>query len=493
MVRTIDRYVIREVIPPFLLSLLILTFLLVLPPVMEHLEKLLAKGVSWTTAARIIWTAVPQAAGLTIPMSLLVGLLVGLGRLSADREAVALLACGVSPYRLLQAGRPDGPGRGGRDPLRDARVHPGREPDLPGAHLRGHLQADRAATSIPGSSFRTFPGWVLYARDEPDPGSPGLEGSAGHEDRRGLRNQDDLLVAPWPDGHQPCRAPGPPGAGERQPVLDHQGRPGRYLQFPRSLRPGPQPGPDLPGHQHPARPEREDHPRAPGRHAGQDQERHLAAPGNHHDPAEVLDSGGLPGLRAGRPGPGDVGGPGWQAGGLRRRDCGDLRLLHRVPAGRVPDQGVLRQSGSSQSRRPLHGGAPGAVGAEHHARPVRAGRADLASALHRGRAAPPRARRRPSPVRLVATEPPDGRSGRRLEESPQAAQTPCRRDPDSPSVGAGAAPDRPLHQPHLPPDRRPVVHGAARALLHLHVHRQVRQDFQGPGDDRDSRLRCSST
>ena len=102
MVRTIDRYVIREVIPPFLLSLLILTFLLVLPPVMEHLEKLLAKGVSWTTAGRIIWTAVPQAAGLTIPMSLLVGLLVGLGRLSADREAVALLACGVSPYRLLR-------------------------------------------------------------------------------------------------------------------------------------------------------------------------------------------------------------------------------------------------------------------------------------------------------------------------------------------------------------------------------------------------------
>ena len=156
MVRTIDRYIIREVVPPFLLSLLILTFLLVLPPVMEHLEKLLAKGVSWTTAARIIWTAVPQAAGLTIPMSLLVGLLVGLGRLSADREAVALLACGVSPYRLLRPVGLMGLVAAGRNPLRDAGVHPGREPDLPGAHIRGHLQADRAATSIPGSSFRIF-------------------------------------------------------------------------------------------------------------------------------------------------------------------------------------------------------------------------------------------------------------------------------------------------------------------------------------------------
>ena len=47
-------------------------------------------------------TLIPQSLGLTIPMSLLVGLLIGLGRMSGDREAVALLACGVSPYRLLR-------------------------------------------------------------------------------------------------------------------------------------------------------------------------------------------------------------------------------------------------------------------------------------------------------------------------------------------------------------------------------------------------------
>ena len=80
--RTLDRYVLREVLPPFLLALLIFTFLLVLPPVMEHLENLLAKGVSWRTAAVILWTLVPQALGLTIPMALLVGILIGLGRMS---------------------------------------------------------------------------------------------------------------------------------------------------------------------------------------------------------------------------------------------------------------------------------------------------------------------------------------------------------------------------------------------------------------------------
>ena len=100
--KTLDRYVIREILPPFCLSLLIFTFILEIPPVMDYLEALVAKGVPWSTAARIVLTLVPQALGLTIPMALLVGLLIGLGRMSGDREAVALLACGVSPYRLLR-------------------------------------------------------------------------------------------------------------------------------------------------------------------------------------------------------------------------------------------------------------------------------------------------------------------------------------------------------------------------------------------------------
>ena len=54
--RRLDRYVIREILPPFLLSLLIFTFILTLPPVMKQLEQLVAKGVSWDAAARIIAT-----------------------------------------------------------------------------------------------------------------------------------------------------------------------------------------------------------------------------------------------------------------------------------------------------------------------------------------------------------------------------------------------------------------------------------------------------
>ena len=102
MFRTLDRYIIRETLAPFTLTLLILTFLLQIPTIMDVAEKLIAKGVDLPTIGRILLTLLPSSLALTIPISLLVGLLMALGRLSADREAVAMQACGVSLYRILR-------------------------------------------------------------------------------------------------------------------------------------------------------------------------------------------------------------------------------------------------------------------------------------------------------------------------------------------------------------------------------------------------------
>jgi LPS export ABC transporter permease LptF/LPS export ABC transporter permease LptG len=102
MPRIIDRYVIREIIPPFLLALLVFTFILIIPFIIDLAEQMIAKGVPAVTILQLTVTLLPQALALTLPMALLIGLLVGLGRLSADREFVVMMACGISPYRLLQ-------------------------------------------------------------------------------------------------------------------------------------------------------------------------------------------------------------------------------------------------------------------------------------------------------------------------------------------------------------------------------------------------------
>ena len=102
MLKILDRYVLRELMAPFGLSLLLLTFALEIPPILQHGETLIAEGASWDVVVRVLATLLPQALGITIPMALLVGILITLGRLSGDREIVAMEACGVSLGRLLR-------------------------------------------------------------------------------------------------------------------------------------------------------------------------------------------------------------------------------------------------------------------------------------------------------------------------------------------------------------------------------------------------------
>jgi LPS export ABC transporter permease LptF/LPS export ABC transporter permease LptG len=101
MLRIIDRYVIREILSPFVLGLFVFTFLLMIPPIMDVAEELIAKGVDGVTIVKIMVTLLPQGLGITIPMAMLLGVLMGLGRLSSDRETVALQACGVSIFRMM--------------------------------------------------------------------------------------------------------------------------------------------------------------------------------------------------------------------------------------------------------------------------------------------------------------------------------------------------------------------------------------------------------
>jgi LPS export ABC transporter permease LptG/LPS export ABC transporter permease LptF len=99
--RIIDRYVIREVLLPFAIALLVFTFILIVPSMMQYAEAFIAKGVPTSIVLRAMATLLPSSLALSIPSALLIGLLIAFGRLSADREFVAMQACGVSVARLL--------------------------------------------------------------------------------------------------------------------------------------------------------------------------------------------------------------------------------------------------------------------------------------------------------------------------------------------------------------------------------------------------------
>ena len=98
----VDRYIVRQVLMPFLLGLLVFTFIFIIQPLLEYAERLVAQGASLQLVGGLISLLVPQALAITVPMSLLLALLMAFGRLSADREFVAMQACGISLRRLLR-------------------------------------------------------------------------------------------------------------------------------------------------------------------------------------------------------------------------------------------------------------------------------------------------------------------------------------------------------------------------------------------------------
>lgn len=100
--RTLDRYLIRETLGPFALALALFTFLLWVQPMLDTAQALLSKGVPMGTIGYLLLTLLPQALGVTVPMAFLAGIVMALGRFSGDREAVAMMACGVSPVRLIR-------------------------------------------------------------------------------------------------------------------------------------------------------------------------------------------------------------------------------------------------------------------------------------------------------------------------------------------------------------------------------------------------------
>src|SRR5437660_12725639 len=106
MFKILDRYLVREILLPFVLVLIGLTFALEMPPILQQGETLIEKGVQWQIVVQVLLTLLPQALGITIPMSLLLGVLVAFGRLSPHSEFVALQSCGVRACRIL---RPVGP------------------------------------------------------------------------------------------------------------------------------------------------------------------------------------------------------------------------------------------------------------------------------------------------------------------------------------------------------------------------------------------------
>lgn len=102
VIRTLNRYVFREMAVPFLLSISILTLTALLSKVIKIIELMVTHGVGASFVLKFITSVIPSFLIYTIPISFLIGVLIGFTRLSSDSEVTAMKASGVSLFNLMR-------------------------------------------------------------------------------------------------------------------------------------------------------------------------------------------------------------------------------------------------------------------------------------------------------------------------------------------------------------------------------------------------------
>jgi LPS export ABC transporter permease LptF/LPS export ABC transporter permease LptG len=99
--RILDRYIVREVFRHAFLGLIVFTFVFFVPQLVRLTAFFVRHTGSGWQIAELFLCIFPGVFAFTIPMAILIGVLLGLGRMSADSEIIALTALGIGRRRIL--------------------------------------------------------------------------------------------------------------------------------------------------------------------------------------------------------------------------------------------------------------------------------------------------------------------------------------------------------------------------------------------------------
>jgi LPS export ABC transporter permease LptG/LPS export ABC transporter permease LptF len=94
-VRILTRYILGEILSHTLIGCALFTFILFMPNLGQILETVVRNSSPFTSVMEIFLFMLPNTFKVTIPMAVLVGILLGLSRLAADSEIIAMRASGL--------------------------------------------------------------------------------------------------------------------------------------------------------------------------------------------------------------------------------------------------------------------------------------------------------------------------------------------------------------------------------------------------------------
>ena len=146
--RILTRYILGEILSHTLIGCALFTFILLMKELPKILETVVQNSSTLSTVAQVVLFLLPNFFMVTIPMAVLVGVLLGLSRLAADSEIIAMRASGLGIGYFVRVaaivavgGTLIGPGQ---LPLCGSARQPGHSRPGQGLDLAGHLRNSAA-------------------------------------------------------------------------------------------------------------------------------------------------------------------------------------------------------------------------------------------------------------------------------------------------------------------------------------------------------------
>ena len=99
--RLIRRYIFREILPPTLFGLTLYSSVLIMNRIFQLVDLAIRKDIPAVSVLKLIGFSLPRLFALTIPLAVLLGVLVGIARLAADSEIIAMRASGIHRSAFL--------------------------------------------------------------------------------------------------------------------------------------------------------------------------------------------------------------------------------------------------------------------------------------------------------------------------------------------------------------------------------------------------------
>jgi len=100
-VKILQRYALRQFVPPFFLAILVLTFVLLMDRLFLLADMLVRKGVAVKVVSEVALLSLPFVVSICAPLGTLIAGVISFGRMAQDNEIRVIRAAGIKTVRLF--------------------------------------------------------------------------------------------------------------------------------------------------------------------------------------------------------------------------------------------------------------------------------------------------------------------------------------------------------------------------------------------------------